>query len=98
MIDTFFDKNLFQQIISGLVILSVSVLIGNKEVEKKSVSKFWKLIIILAWILFWGGLYLIIVNFPNGGIYNLEVSIGISSAFLGFIISIIGKIFVWWNK
>ncbi|MDD3171642.1 MAG: hypothetical protein PHO86_04905 [Bacilli bacterium] len=98
MIDTFFDKNLFQQIVSGLVILFVSILIGNKEIEKTSVSKFWKLIIILAWILFWGGLYLIIVNFPNGGIYNLKVCIGVSSASLGFIINIIGKFFIWWNK
>jgi predicted phage tail protein len=97
MIDSFFDKNLFQQVVSGLIVLLVSVFLGNKEVGKITVSKFWKLIIILAWVSFWGGLYLIFNNLSNGGIYNVYVSMGISLAVFGIFLNLVGKFFIWWQ-
>ncbi len=97
MIDSFFDKNLFQQVISGLIVLLVSIFLGNKEVGKTTISKFWKLIIILAWVSLWGGLYIIFNNFSNGGIYNVYVSMGISLAIFGFFLNLVGKFFIWWQ-
>lgn len=96
--DTFFDKSLFQQIVSGLVVLLISILLSNKEIGKITTSKFWKLIIILSWILFWGGLYLITINLSSGGVYNIYVGAGMSLALFGFIVNLVGKFFNWWQN
>ena len=98
MIDTFFDKNLFQQIFSGLIVAIIGgMLLGNKETSKITTSKFWKGVIIASWVIIIGGLYVSANNAQNGGISNAYVLSGIGFIFLGIIINFVGRFFIWWQ-
>jgi hypothetical protein len=96
MVDNFFDKNLFQQIFAGIVILLIAGFFSGKQIEKETVSssKKWKIVVILGWILIIGGA-LFTINSFNGGIYNPYIFTGIGLAFLGLVLNWIGKFFIW---
>jgi hypothetical protein len=93
----FFNVNLFQQIVSGLVVLVVSILLGNRTAKSKVIGKGWKITVIIAWCMILGGLYIIGLNTPNGGIYNPYVGMGLSITILGLLLKYVGKFFIWWH-
>lgn len=94
---SFFDKGLFQQIASGLVVLLVSLWLGGKAVTNQSVGKRWKISIIVSWIMILGGLYVSGANYPNGAINNPYVAMGLGISLLGLLLNCIGKFFDWWH-
>jgi len=96
--NNFFDVNLFQQIVSGVVVLLISILLGKNTTKNTVNGKSWKVVVVISWVMILGGLYMISSNVNNGGIYNPYVGMGISSAFLGIILKYIGKFFLWWQR
>ena len=89
----FFDKNLFQQIFAGIVILLIGLLLGKKE-KFVVPTRAWKIIIIIAWFMFWGGILLFFVNFSKGGFNNLYTNLGLSLIVLSIPLKYVGKFFV----
>lgn len=92
---SFFDKSLFQQIASGLVVLLISIWLGGKTTQ--AVGKGWKIAIIFSWIMTLGGLYIFGANYPHGTINDPYVGMGLSLFFLGLLVNRIGKFFDWWH-
>ncbi len=93
----FFDVNLFQQIVSGLVVLFVSILLGSRTTKGVTNGKGWKVVVIISWVMILGGLYLAGINAPNGGWNNPYVGMGWSVALLGLLLKYLGKFFLWWH-
>lgn len=96
--DNIFNVNLFQQIVSGVVVLLISILLGKNTTKNTVNSKGWKGVVVISWVMILGGLYMISSNVNNGGIYNPYVGMGMISAFLGIILKYIGRFFLWWRS
>lgn len=94
----FFDKNLFQQIVAGLVILVISFLLGTKSTYQSNDCKSWKILVIIAWLMILGGFYLFISHFSNGGFNDFYTGMGLSIGILGLLLKYFGKFFIWWNR
>ena len=84
----FFDKNFWQLIITGLIIMIVSFLFRGKSGESTTVGKGWKVVVIIAWVIFLAGIYMFVNN----------SSLGISLIILGILLSYISKFFIWWHQ
>lgn len=93
----FFDVNLFQQIVSGLVVLVVSIWLGGKT-SPTTDGKGWKTVVIIGWIMIIGGLYIAGINAQNGGFNNPYTGLGLSMFVIGIPIKYLGKFFVWWHR
>jgi hypothetical protein len=94
---SFFDKNLFQQVVSGLIVLLVSIWLGGKATSTPLIGKGWKLTIIISWVMILGGLYIMASTHPNGGWSNPYVAMGAGSFIIGLALNRVGKFFDWWH-
>ena len=92
-----FNASLFQQIISGLVVLFVSIWLGGKS-SPTTDGKGWKTVVIVGWVMILGGLYMFSQNFPSGGFNNPYTGMGLSIFILGLPVKYLGKFFVWWHR
>jgi hypothetical protein len=62
------------------------------------INKKWKWVILISWLMIISGIYIFLINFPNGGLYNPYVGMGFSLASLGLIGLGIGRLGSWWNR
>lgn len=99
------------QIVIGVVIAVISAIIisifrigGNQKVTVHHVQggrrtgTLWKLLIVLGWIMFVGGVYYGLAWASTNGWNDPRPAMGVSSAVLGFCILCIGKFGAWWNR
>ena len=93
----FFDKNLLQGIVSGAIILLISIWLGGRAQSSPTTGKGWKITVIFAYVMIFGGLYLFASNLTDGGFNNPYTGMGLSLAILGVILRFIGKFFIWWH-
>lgn len=97
MID-FFDKSFWQLIVSGLLVLLIgSLFVGKKEASAAGTGKGGKIIVVIGWLIFWGGIVTFLSNYPKG-MNDASANIGISLIFFGSIINLIGKFIIWWQR
>jgi len=96
--DDFFDKNLLQNIVSGLIIMFLGFLLVGRSSKSTSSGKFWKVAVIIGIGMMIGGVYLFVTYFPDGGMYNVYASAGVSILVLGYIIKKVGDFFNWWHR
>ncbi|MCK5211903.1 hypothetical protein KAJ89_04335 [Candidatus Parcubacteria bacterium] len=96
--DDFFDKNFIQGLVSGVIILVMGFLLVGESSKRTSSGKFWKVIIILGVGMMIGGIYLFITYFPDGGLYNIYASAGISILVFGYLLKKTGDFFNWWQR
>jgi len=94
----FFDKNFAQGIVTGLIVLFVSILLAGRFIPSSSTGKGWKIVVIFSYVLFFGGLYLFLFNFQRGGLNNPYTGMGFSMTMLGAILNGVGKFFIWWHR
>ena len=96
------------QIIQGVLITIIAAFIiywlgigGSKTVitiEGTRVTKTWKVLIVIGWIMFVGGGLYCLSWASVSGFNNPKTGIGFSLAFVGLIILFIGKFGAWWNR
>lgn len=91
----FFDKSFTQSLIASLIVIPISIWLGGRALP--SSGKGWKVMVIISYLLIFGGSYMIMSNVSNGGLNNLFVGIGITSAIFGFLLRCLGKFFIWWQ-
>lgn len=94
----FFDKNLLQNVVGGLIVLVISVWLSRRTIQPDTSGKGWKIIIIISFIMILSGLYLLGKGSPNGGFDNPETSVGLSLLVLGVLLRYIGKFIGWWQR
>ncbi len=93
----FFDKNFFQSIVSGIVILVISTLLGIKTRQPDTAGKGWKIVVIIGYIMIFFGLYVFAINVNKGGLNNPYTGLGISLFVFGIIVRLVGKFFDWFR-
>ena len=98
------------QIVIGVVIAVISAIIisilrigGNQKVTVhvqggRRAGTLWKLLIVLGWIMFVGGIYYGLAWASTNGWSDPRPAMGLSSAVLGFFMLCIGKFGAWWNR
>lgn len=94
----FFDKNLLQNFVVGLVIMFVGFLFVDKTSSKTGSSKFWKAVVVLSVLAMLGGFYLFMTYFPKNGFNSASASAGLALLIFGYIFHKLGKFFNWWNN
>lgn len=95
----FFDKNLLQNIIGGIIVLLISILFARKTLSAPTTSaKKWKAVVILGNFMIFGGFLSFGTRYAEGGFNNPYASIGLLSAVFGFPVKYLGKFFVWWHR
>jgi len=96
----FLDKNLLQNLISGIIVMFVGFLFVGKNVNvnKASSGKFWKSVIIISVLAMFSGFYLFVIYFSEEGLDSAYVNIGLLLFILGYIFKKIGKFLNWWNN
>ena len=95
--DNFFGIGLWQQIVSGLVVLLVSIWLGGRS-SPATDGKGWKIVVIVGWVMILGGLYMFGVNMQAGGFSNPYSGLGLSLFLLGISVKYLGSFFVWWHR
>lgn len=95
--ENFFDINLFQNIFSGAAVLILSIFLSAKS-GPVTHGKGWKIVVIIGWTMVLGGLYMWILNFPNGGFSNPYTGLGLSLFVFGIPVKYLGQFFVWWHR
>lgn len=96
MLSNFFDKNFAQSIVTGLIVLLVSIWLSGQA--RTTSGKRWKVVVIIAYTLILGGLYVLASNVQNGGFANPYVGMGLVMALLGFALKYLGRFFIWWQR
>lgn len=96
------------QVITGILIAVVSGIIlsalgiGSRTTVRvqggQRVTKKWKVMIALGWLMFVGGGYYCIAWTSAVGFTDPRPGIGLSVGVLGFFLLIIGKFGAWWNR
>ncbi len=98
-----------QEIITGIIVAVVSAVIismlkiGNSKTVVavhggKRVSSIWKILILLGWLMFVGGLYYGLAWLAAEGFSDYRSGMGISIGMLGFFVLAIGKLGKWWSS
>jgi len=93
----FFDKNLLQSIVSGIIIMFLSILLGSKVKTPKTSGKAWKVVVIIGWIIILSGFYEMIVSTQTGIFRASYFFFGIFISIIGWAITKVGKFFIWWH-
>lgn len=93
----FFDKSFLQSIVSGIVILVISVLLGAKTKTPNTAGKGWKIVMIIGYIMIFAGLYIFAINVNKGGFDNPYTGLGVVLFILGIPVRLIGKFFDWFH-
>lgn len=95
----FFDKNLLQNIIGGIIVLFISILFASKTLTVPTTSaKKWKVVVILGNFMIFGGFLSLATHYADGGFNNPYASIGLLSAVFGLPVKYLGRLFVWWHQ
>lgn len=92
----FFDKNLLQNIIGGLVILFISYLLSRNAMPSVANKRGWKTVAIISWLLQVVAVIMFIVNAPSKGFDNTYVLLSLPLFLLGLGLKYIAKFFIWW--
>lgn len=98
-----------QEIATGIIVAVVSAIIismlkiGNSHTVVTvhgggRVSSIWKILILLGWLMFVGGLYYGLAWLSVEGFSDYRSGMGISIGILGFFVLAIGKLGKWWNS
>lgn len=95
--ENFFNANLAQQILSGIVVLVVSIFLGAKS-GPVTYGKGWKIVVIIGWMMILGGACIGISSFSNGGFANPYTGLGLSLFVFGIPVKYLGQFFVWWHR
>ena len=95
--EDFFDKNFLQSIVSGIIILVISTLLGVKAKQPDTAGKGWKIVIIIGYIMIFTGFYIFAINVKKGGLNNPYTGAGISLFIIGIVVRLVGKFFNWFN-
>ena len=62
------------------------------------VSRKWKLLIVISWIMMPAGIYLLIIGLPEGGLSNSNAVLGTYLFSIGITFELFGKFMCWWNR
>lgn len=92
----FFDKNFLQGIVVTLLGVILSIWLSSRA-SPTTTGKNWKIVVILAYILIFVGLYIIGSNVNKGGLNNPFVGLGMFTVIVGWALKHVGKFFIWWN-
>ncbi|MFA6253055.1 MAG: hypothetical protein WCV69_02195 [Patescibacteria group bacterium] len=93
-----FDKNLIQGVISSLLVLFISFLLGSRAKTPVPHDKTWKVVKIIAWLMIIGSAYMFLINISSGGFDNNYVGLSIPIFFLGIILELVARFFIWWHR
>jgi len=69
------------------------VTVGGTRITKK-----WKVLIVIGWIMFVGGGLYCTSWASVSGFSNPKAGIGLSLAFLGLLMLLVGRLGAWWNR
>lgn len=99
---------IFMEIIKGVIITVIGAAVigwlgigGSKTVVtvgSTRVTKKWKALIVIGWVMLIGGSLYCLSWASVSGFNNPKTGLGLSLAFSGLLILLIGRFGEWWNR
>ena len=93
----FFNQNLLQNIVGGVIVLFLGFLLSGGSSSSGS-GKGGKTLVILATLMMLGGFLMFGQADPKSGMNGAYFGAGLSLLFFGYILRKIGQFFLWWHR